>query len=233
MNDPSMTPSPRNAVERPVKIRSAPRITVVRTLLAVNILVFMLWTWPGVPQALMAENFLVSWPHLARGRIWVLVTSVLSHILLLHLLVNMVVLVSFGEPMERLMGPKRFTVFFFVAGVVASLTHVATSSLLLGEPGLPALGASGALAGMLMLFSFSFPRARVLFFFILPVPALVAALAFIAIDIWGLTAQMGNGGLPIGHGAHLGGAAVGILYYLLRGRQLRARRSELGMGLGG
>jgi len=135
--------------------------------------------------------------------------------------------------MERLLGSLRFTVFFFVAGVVASLAHVATSSLLLGEPGLPALGASGALAGMLMLFSFSFPRARVLFFFILPVPALAAALAFIAIDIWGLTAQMGNGGLPIGHGAHLGGAAVGILYYLVRGKALRARRTELGMGLGG
>jgi len=228
-----MTPQPQSALERPVKTRRAPRITVVRTLLAVNILVFMLWTWPGVPQALMAENFLVSWPHLAQGRIWVLVTSVLSHTLLLHLLVNMVVLVSFGEPMERLMGPVRFTVFFFVAGVVASLAHVATSSLLLGQPGLPALGASGALAGMLMLFSFSFPRARVLFFFILPVPALVAALAFIAIDIWGLTAQMGNGGLPIGHGAHLGGAVVGIVYYLLRGRELKARRTEMGMGLGG
>lgn len=212
------------------RVAAAP---VVHTLLGVNILVFVLWTWPGVPQAFMVENFLVSGHHLAQGRMWVVVTSVLSHSLLIHLLVNMVVLVSFGEPMERLLGSLRFTVFFFVAGVVASLAHVATSSLLLGEPGLPALGASGALAGMLMLFSFSFPRARVLFFFILPVPALAAALAFIAIDIWGLTAQMGNGGLPIGHGAHLGGAAVGILYYLVRGKALRARRTELGMGLGG
>jgi membrane associated rhomboid family serine protease len=49
---------------------------------------------------------------------------------------------------------------------------------------------------------------------------MVGALAFIGLDVWGLIAQAEGGGLPIGHGAHLGGAFTGILYYFLflRGR---------------
>jgi membrane associated rhomboid family serine protease len=80
-----------------------------------------------------------------------------------------------------------------------------------------------------MFFSFAFPKAKVLLFFVLPLPAIVAAFLFIGIDLWGLFQQVGaNGGWPIGHGAHLGGAVVGILYYLVRGRAICERsRGEL------
>jgi hypothetical protein len=54
-----------------------------------------------------------------------------------------------------------------------------------------------------------------LLFFVVPLPAIVGALAFIGLDVWGLIAQAEGGGLPIGHGAHLGGAFAGILYYVL------------------
>lgn len=208
--------------------RAPPRTPVVTTLLVVNVLVFLLWSRPEAPAALLVDHFLVSWSALAEGRLWTLATSVFSHNLLLHLMVNMIVLVSFGKPMELLMGRGRFLTFYLTAGLLASVAHAATSRFLLDRPDLPALGASGALAGVLMLFSFSFPKARVLFLFVIPVPAILAALAFIAIDVWGLVAQIGGGTLPIGHGAHLGGGLVGILYYLLRGDALRERRDRLG-----
>ena len=80
----------------------------------------------------------------------------------------------------------------------------------------------------------AFPRTRVLFFFSIPVPALVAALAFIAIDVWGLMAQMGGGTLPIGHGAQLGGGLVGIVWFLVRGKDLRRRAERVpGLATGG
>lgn len=204
------------------------RTPVVTTLLVVNVLVFLLWSRPEAPAALLVDHFLVSWSALAEGRLWTLLTSVFSHNLLLHLVVNMVVLLSFGKPMELLMGRGRFLMFYLVAGLLASVAHAATSRFLLDRPELPALGASGALAGVLMLFSFSFPKARVLFLFVIPVPAILAALAFIAIDVWGLVAQIGGGTLPIGHGAHLGGGLVGIVYYVFRGGALRERRDRLG-----
>lgn len=194
--------------------------TVVNGLVAANVVVFLLWISPGVSPSAMADHFLVSWDHLVQGRLWVLVTAVFSHNLLFHLLVNMIVLVSFGPPLEAALGARRFLLFYLVAGVVGSLAHAVTSNLLVGAPGRPALGASSALAGVLLLFSLMRPKAKVLLFFVIPLPALFAALAFVALDVWGLMAQAGGGGLPIGHGAHLGGALTGGVYYLVRRREL-------------
>jgi membrane associated rhomboid family serine protease len=171
----------------------------------------------------MAGHFLVSWPHLEDGRIWVLVASVFSHNLLIHLAINLIVLMSFGAPLEELMGGRRFLAFYLAAGVFASLSHVLVSAFLIDRPEQAALGASGAIAALLILFSLTFPKARILLFFIVPMPAIVGALAFVAIDVWGLFAQIEGGGLPIGHGAHLGGALAGFVYFLFRGRALRER----------
>jgi hypothetical protein len=54
-------------------------------------------------------------------------------------------------------------------------------------------------------------------------PAILGALLFVGLDLLGLYAQTEGSGLPIGHGAHLGGAATGVLFYLffLSGLQLR------------
>lgn len=208
--------------EAPPQKASAP---VVRVLLFVNVGIYLLWMIPAVPTDLLVDNLLVSWSLIAEGRVWVLLTSVFSHNLVFHFLVNMIVLLSFGPPTERLMGSRAFLRFFLLAGVLASVAHATTSAFLLDQPGLRALGASGALAGVLMLFSLSFPKAKVLLFFVIPLPAIVAALAFVAIDVWGLVAQMGGGTLPIGHGAHLGGGLVGVLYYFTHKGDLRARRS--------
>jgi membrane associated rhomboid family serine protease len=203
------------------------RFSVVNGLLAVNVLVFLLWVLQVVPLAVMNDHFLVSWEHLTAGRVWVLLTAVFSHSLLFHLLINMIVLLSFGPLLEQAMGPARFLVFFLLAGMVGSLAHALASAFLIGRPWQPALGASSAIAGVLLLFSLAFPKARVLLFFFIPLPAIVAALAFVAIDIWGLMAQIEGEGLPIGHGAHLGGALVGIVWFFVRGRKLRNQANRL------
>jgi len=208
----------------PTAVRASSPVT--NTILAVNLVVFVLWFTFPVP--VMAEHFLVSWRHLEEGRVWTPLTAVFSHNALFHLLVNMIVLTSFGPPLERLMGAGRFLRFYLVAGLVGSLAHVGVSSVLMERPAQAALGASAALAGVLLVFSLTFPKARVLFFLVIPMPAIVAAFVFIGIDVWGLMMQIeANGGWPIGHGAHLGGALTGILYYAARGRALRAEIPEI------
>lgn len=196
-------------------------ITVVQVLVVLNVIVFFLWQWAAVPVPTMAEHFLVSWDHLLSGRVHVLLTAVFSHNLTFHLLINMIVLWSFGVSLEAAMGSGRFLAFYLVAGIVGSLAHAVTSAFLMDAPDRSALGASSAVAGVLLLFSLSFPKAKVLLFFIIPLPAIVAALLFVGIDVWGLIMQIENGGLPIGHGAHLGGALIGLLYFLIRGRKVR------------
>lgn len=203
----------------------------VRLILLTNVIVFALWSWGGPAiNDWLITNTLVSWDGLVAGRYWILITSVFSHQLFIHLLLNMYVLSSFGTLLERLLRPKRFLLFYFAAGIVGSLAHACVSRFLLDRPDLPALGASGAIAGLILVFSLLFPKEKILLFGIIPLPALFGALAFIGLDIWGLVAQAEGGGLPIGHGAHLGGSLTGIVFYFFylrpRLRQRTAPNSE-------
>ena len=196
---------------------------VTSIIIALNVAVFAMWYF--LKPEFMALNFMVSWEALADGRVWTLLTSVFSQIQLLHLFVNMFVLNSFGRFLEQFFGAKFYIGFYLIAGLVSSLSHAAVSNYIMGDPMIPAVGASGAIAGLVLLFSLTFPKEKIVLFGIIPMPALVGAIAFVALDIWGLVAQAKGGGLPIGHGAHLGGALTGLLAYtvIVRPRLHRSR----------
>lgn len=163
----------------------------------------------------MMDNFTVSWDLVKEGHYLNLLTSVFSHTFFFHLLINMYVLQSFGSLLERVLGSSRFLFFYLVAGIISSLSHCLVSAYVVGAPEMRAVGASGSISGLVLLFSLMFPREKILLFGIIPLPAMVGALAFIGLDIWGVIAQAEGGGLPIGHGAHLGGAFTGIIYYFM------------------
>ena len=199
------------------------RTYLTTILIVLNVLVFGAWQgWYGPGLSFMSQNFLVSWNLLSEGRVWDLITSVFSHNWTLHLFLNMFVLNSFGRFLEQFLGWKFYLGFYLFAGVVSSLSHVLVSNFLMHSPELPALGASGSLAGLILLFALIFPKEKIVLFGLIPMPALVGALAFVGLDIWGLVSQVEGGGLPIGHGAHLGGSLAGLLtYFLVVRRRLR------------
>lgn len=195
---------------------------MVNLFTIINTVVFIFWI--GADEArfqFMMDNFTVSWMGLELGRYWTVVTSVFSHNFLLHFLINMLVLRSFGGLIESVLGRFRFLRFYLFAGILGSLGHAFVSAFIVGSPDLPALGASGAIAGLVLLFSLLFPRERILIFGLIPVPAILGAFLLMGIDIWGLVAQAEGGGLPIGHGAHLGGAVAGIIYFFRWRKRLR------------
>ena len=210
-----------------------PRSSLVDTIIGINVVVFILWFLAGsgvvIPYSpflnFMVENFLVSWRGLIDGRLWTLLTSVFSHNAFFHLLLNMYVLKSFGPVLEGVLGPLAFLKFYLVAGVISSVFHALVSAFVIGDPALSALGASGAISGLILVFSLLFPRAKLLFLGFIPVRALVGALLFIGLDLWGLVVQAEGGGLPIGHGAHLGGALTGVVYYFWKLRPNLVRSS--------
>lgn len=199
------------------------RTWLVSVITWINIAIFIAWNW-GDERHLefMADHFVVSFNALVEGRYWTLVTSVFSHNFLFHILLNMIVLRSFGSLLEEVLGPKLFFKVYLSAGLAGSVVHCLVSALVLHMPDQGAVGASGALAGLVLLFSLLFPREKILLFALIPVPALFGALIFIGLDLWGLIAQAEGGGLPIGHGAHLGGAAMGI-FWGIRFRNARKR----------
>ena len=192
----------------------APAVSII---IAINIAVFVLWhIAERVPrlEIFMAGNFLASTLHLQEGHVWTLVTSAFSHFELWHIVLNMFVLWSFGVTLEQFWQRRMFVSFYLIASVAGSACHCLASSYLLGENALPALGASGAVSGLLMAYALHFPRRKILLFGVLPIPALVGVIAFVGIDVWGLIEQSRGGGASIGHGAHLGGALTGGLMWL-------------------
>ncbi len=138
-----------------------------------------------------------------------LVTYGFIHADFWHLLFNMVTLFFFGRVMEdiitRLSGSRlTFVAFYFSALVVSILpTYLKHQK----DPNYRSLGASGAVSAVLFAFILVDPWARIGVFFI-PMPAIVFAVLYIGYSIW----MDRRGGDNINHGAHLAGAAYGILF---------------------
>ena len=189
-------------------------INVVSIIIKINVAVFFLWMVGAFTNPeFMMKNFLVSWKGLSEGRVWTLVTSVFSHNMLFHIFVNMYVFYGFGFVLENALGGRRFLLFYLGAGIFASLCHALVSVFWIGDGNLQALGASGAISGVILLYSLMFPNEKLFLLGILPIPALMASILVVGLDIWGLVQQTKGGPLPIGHGAHLGGALYGLIYY--------------------
>lgn len=197
-------------------------MSIVPKIVMINILVYLLWNFYGVMNPnFMINNFLVSWSALSEGRIWTLVTSAFSHNMFWHILINMMVFFNFGVVVENTLGPVRFLAFYLIAGIIGSLGHSLVCALILNQPNLPALGASGAVSGVVMLFALLYPQQKIFLFGIVPLPAIWAAVLFVALDGYGLFNQSKGMSIPIGHGAHLGGSLSGLIYYAI----LRAQGS--------
>ena len=200
-------------------------------ILALNIIVFIGWNYINSETQLtfMVDNFLVSWVSVFEGRPWTLLTSVFSHASTFHLLFNMMALMSFSSVMLTILGPLSFTTFYLIAGLAGSVAHIVSSAYLIHDPAMKALGASGAVSGIILLFSLLFPQQRLLIMGIIPVRAIWGAVGLMGLDVWGLVNQTKGGGFAIGHGAHLGGAVIGIIYYFFVKRRFKARASALGL----
>ena len=182
---------------------------VVFALLIANGLVFALqWLFPNFIERwfiLFSPNTGLFWP-------WQLLTYGFLHSrdTLAHLAFNMLALWMFGREIERLMGSRRFLIFWVVCVVGAGLIQILVS-IVTGEPS-ATLGASGGVFGLLLAFAMAFPN-RMIVLLIPPIP--MKAKYFVL--IYGLiTLYMGvsGGGSGIAHFAHLGGMLFG--YLLLR-----------------
>jgi membrane associated rhomboid family serine protease len=134
----------------------------------------------------------------------------------LHIIFNMWTLWLFGPTIEDRLGHGRFLVFYLVCGVVAAVAHVYFNS----TSTVPALGASGAIAGVLGCFMGLFPLARVVVIVpIVFIPLFFEVPAFVFIGLWFLlqlfqgTVELllasSSGG--VAWWAHVGGFVAGLV----------------------
>lgn len=195
-------------------------------LIAVNVLVFVLWHVSGrAGVRFMAANFMVSLDSVTDGRVWTLLTSAVSHVDAGHLLFNMLALYVFGRPVTEALGTRSLLHLYVAGGLVASVGHV-LFGLIGGNPR-PALGASGAVMAIAVVFAALFPRATLLVNFLVPLRAPIAVALYVAIDLFGLIGGLGgSAGGGVAHAAHLGGALYGLVFYLVRSRGSRRNRRK-------
>lgn len=139
------------------------------------------------------------------SRPWILITSMFLHADLTHILFNMYALLVFGPLIEQRIGSKRFLFIYFLSGIFAAII----GSFFYSD----ALGASGAIMGILGVTIMLMPDMQVLFFFFIPMSLRTAGVIFALVDIFGIFVPSGVANI-----AHLAGLAAGLLYgyYLLK-----------------
>jgi membrane associated rhomboid family serine protease len=172
-------------------------VTIASSLLALGI--------PGAVRR-FAE---CPWEVVHQGKGYQLVTSGFLHVDLGHLAMNMITLYFFGPALERLLGGERFLALYLGSMLTGNLF-----ALLLHyrHPHYRAIGASGAISGVLFSFVLFRPFAPIYLFLIpIGIPALLFAIGYIIVSVVGMRTRWGR----IGHEAHLGGAIGGVLLTVL------------------
>jgi membrane associated rhomboid family serine protease len=206
-------------IKNTVPVRYPPVATW--TLIAINCVVFLFETTLSEPQLedLLSQFALVPARYADATDLadyLPFVTNMFLHGGWLHLILNMWTLWLFGPAIEDQLGSGLYTVFYLVCGTVASVTHV------LFNPGstIPALGASGAIAGVIGATMRLFPAARVivlvpiifipLFF---AVPAVVFAGLWFLMQVLQATTELflQSAGGSIAWWAHIGGFTAGFV----------------------
>jgi membrane associated rhomboid family serine protease len=137
-----------------------------------------------------------------------LFTSMFLHGGLMHLLGNMLFLYIFGDNIEDYFGHIGYLLFYLVCGIGSGLVHV----LFNWNSAVPAIGASGAISGVMGAYILLFPRAQILtffFIFLIPVPAYFILGYWFVFQFLEAVGGVGtSGGVAVW--AHVGGFLIGM-----------------------
>ena len=214
---------------------------VTIALIVLNVLAFLneinrpdravqafIFAWGVVPREYAVGTDL---PPLIPLPYWsTMLTSMFLHGGWGHLGGNMLFLWIFGDNIEHRLGHLRFLVFYLACGVAASVAHIVFNS----GSALPAVGASGAISGVLGGYLLMFPRNRV---YVLTWGGVMAVPALFMLGLWILTQFVNGvgsiavtdetGGGGVAYMAHIGGFAAGLILAPLfsLGRAAVARRT--------
>jgi membrane associated rhomboid family serine protease len=137
-----------------------------------------------------------------------------------HIFFNMFALYMFGPAIERLLGARRFFLFYLVCVITAALAQLAVQKMMDGPP-YPTVGASGGVFGLLLAYGMNFPKQKLMLIFPpIPMPAWLFVTLYGLVELYlGLFGRNSN----VAHFAHLGGMAGGLVLLLYWRSQRRIR----------
>ena len=138
-----------------------------------------------------------------------MLTSGFLHVDLSHLLFNMITLYFFADTVIHSFGPAKFFIIYIISLAAGSLLALFFHK---DEPYYSAVGASGAVTGILYAAIVLFPSMELYLYFIpIPIPAYILGIGYLLYSIYGMKSRLGN----IGHTAHFGGAIGGYVTALI------------------
>ena len=174
-------------------------------IISSNVLVSM----RGFKDVAFFERFKFNIRALIAGDYKRLVSSGFLHVDWQHLLFNMFTLYFFANSVVFKLGVFNFYLIY--------LTSLLTGNLLSfyfhkNEPQYTAVGASGAVTGILYAAILLNPGMKMFIYFIpVPIPSYIIGVGYLLFSIYGMKTKMGN----IGHDAHFGGAVGGYVMTLI------------------
>lgn len=206
--------------------------TVVKNLLILNVLFFLATIACAVVLRIDLSDYLgLHYIGASDFQPFQLVTYMFMHGNFAHLFFNMFALWMFGNTLERIWGPNRFLLFYFICGIGAGLTqelvqyiqyvttlqdyanenmsgHIIPMSEYLNM--LTTVGASGAVYGILLAFGMMFPNSTIYIYFAIPLKAKWFVLIYGIIELFSGFTSVDN----VAHFAHVGGMLFGLILIL-------------------
>ena len=183
-----------------------PQLPMTMHLIIINVLVYLA---TKVSPQFMYQNFSLFYPTTPWFKVWQPLSYMFMHGGFWHIFFNMYSLYIFGKAVEQIIGRQRFTILYFAAGFAAAAAQLGVQALDPAIQGVPTVGASGCVYGVIVAFAMIFPEARLTLIF----PPVTLSAKWMAIIFIGIELFTGVTGTQAGvaHFAHLGGALIGWL----------------------
>lgn len=144
-----------------------------------------------------------------------LVTSTFVHGSIPHLFSNLLFYFLYAPPIEEKIGKKNFVTLFLICAVLGGVVNYFMSKHLTAHN---SIGASGVIYGLMAYASIIFKDRKVILLTFIKLPFWTLGAFFIVIEYFSAQAMYtGSASSNIGHIAHMAGALVGLMYYLIVG----------------
>jgi membrane associated rhomboid family serine protease len=183
---------------------------VIKNIIIINVLIYFSIQLNLLSMIPDVEQYFELKPYNNGFKPYQIFTSMFMHGSPQHLLFNMLGLVFLGPNVESSLGSKKFLNLYMLSGIASGVAHL----MLVNSS---AVGASGAIYGMLGAFAAMFPNLKLIVFPIpIPIKAIFLIGGYIAYDLFSGLTDRATG---IAHFAHVGGALMGIALIFYWGKQ--------------
>lgn len=176
-------------------------------LLAANVI----FSWMAFSNHSLFEKFKLQVGRILYNKEYYRVfSSAFLHVDLTHLIFNMIALYSFGNVMQVFLNVYEFAILYFVSLLVGSLLAIYFNK---NNSSYSAVGASGAVSGVVFASILFYPYGGITFIFFpfVSIPSWIFGILYLLYTVYGMNKSNDN----IGHEAHLGGAIAGVVLAIL------------------